>query len=315
MQQYQHRLSPRPSASISTSTSVSRSIYAGLLLLLFVTNTLAISIPQIPQGVTPARSIPPRHALLNRQTPYNWTQSFINECGDNFIDCGNFHCCKAGNECLTGSQSGAEYCRSLTNNSTTSTPAATASPSPSSSKKVPIGAIIGGVFGGLGLIATAFLIFYFHRRSHPPVAPAVPQAPIPNLPNVIEAKYPPTHDASYSGDKWLPGSFLYHNRNRSISATSNNGVGPDGYVHVNSQDHIIKDQIQPEPPQLAELPTTAPTVELPGDEGYFASKPISQQQQQLPPTSPTETTPMAPRASIGRSPTNVKQFWRKSRGS
>ncbi|KAJ6263320.1 hypothetical protein Dda_1883 [Drechslerella dactyloides] len=298
----------RSSASISTSISIH-----AFLLLLLVAPIFAIAIPQTSQNISPALTTHQRHAVLPRQREFNWTQYFISECGDNYVVCDASHCCQAGNECLLGSQSGDQFCRSLTSpTGSAPSPTATNPPSSGGSKKAPIGAIVGGVLGGVALIGGICLCLCMHRRAHPPSTPAIPQAPIPNLPNVIEAKYPPTHDATYSGDKWLPGSFLYHNRNRSISATSHNGVTPDGYTNVHDQ--ITKDQIQSEPLHIAELPTTRPTVELPGDDGYFASKPMPEPP--LAPTSPTETTPMAPRrASIGRSPTNVKQFWRTSRGS
>ncbi|KAF3911645.1 hypothetical protein AA313_de0202055 [Arthrobotrys entomopaga] len=297
-----------PRSSMSMSIALSRLFSTCLCILIISTNALAASLPASHLEFSPAISI--SHMLQIRQQTVNYTAYYIAACGENFVDCGDQkYCCKAGQECVVGSQSGEQLCHTLTSTST-STPSPTPSPPPSSGSKAPIGAIVGGALGAVGLVAAVCIFWFVHRRRHPPTTPAIPQAPIPNLSNVIEAKYPPQNDPAYSGDHWQPGSFLYHTRNRSLSIGGTSCVSPDGYHTATCENGYNYVKLTPplDTPNIMELPAVAPTVELPGDDGYFASKP-----QAPPPPTPASPTPNR-RVSL-RSPVDLKQFWRTSRGT
>ncbi|KAK6348403.1 hypothetical protein TWF718_006199 [Orbilia javanica] len=257
-------------SSVFSRISISTTFSACLFIILFTTNTLAVSLRPTETRDLPAISIP-RSLLLPRAPIYNLTQFFVENCGERYVVCGETSCCEEGNECLIGSQSGGHFCRGL--NGVTATPSATSIPS--SSSKVPIGAIVGGALGAVGAIAIVCTLYLLYRRRRPPTTPAIPQAPIPNLPNVIEAKYPPPHETSYSGENWPPGSFLYHSRNRSVSTASQSCVSPDGHTLLGDP-NVKKYNINEIPDQdaITELPGTQPTIELQGDDGYFAARPF-----------------------------------------
>ncbi|EPS40280.1 hypothetical protein H072_5917 [Dactylellina haptotyla CBS 200.50] len=286
---------------------MSRIIPACLCFLLLLTNALAASLPASHTDITPALSIR-RHLLQARVQTVNLTAYYVQACGENFVDCGNQRCCRGGQECLVGTQSGDRLCRDL---SGTTTPTPSPTPPPSSGSKAPIGAIVGGVIGGVAVVAILCAICLYHRRRNTRT-PAIPQAPIPNLPNVIEAKYPPPNETSYSGDNWLPGSFLYHNRNRSISTASASCVSPDGYTP--GYDNPTKRDPNPEAPNIMELPGGTPTVELQGDDGYFVLKPQPPPPPPISPATAVSPTSLSRGMSL-RSPAEFKQYWRKSRGN
>ncbi|KAF3906620.1 hypothetical protein ABW20_dc0109077 [Dactylellina cionopaga] len=72
------------------------------------------------------------------------------------------------------------------------------------------------------LVAALICIVYLlHRRAHPPSTPAIPQAPIPNLSNVIEAKYPPPNETAYSGETWPAASACAGITNGRTDVTNN----------------------------------------------------------------------------------------------
>ncbi|KAK6543928.1 hypothetical protein TWF694_000646 [Orbilia ellipsospora] len=298
---------PRP--SVSTTLTLSRLFSTCLCILIFSANALAVSLPASHMEFSAAISI--SHKLQIRQQTVNLTAYYVQACGENFVDCGDQkYCCKAGQECVVGSQSGDFLCHNLSS-TPTSAPSSTSPPSSSSSSsKAPIGAIVGGALGAVGLVAAVCIVWFCCRRRHPPTTPAIPQAPVLNLSNVIEAKYPPPNDPGYSGDHWLPGSFLYHNRNRSLSTGGTSCVSPDGYSTAACENgYNYAKQSQPlDTPSIMELPAVAPTVELPGDDGYFASKP-------QPPPPPTPLSPTPSRRMSLRSPVDLKQLWRTSRGT
>ncbi|KAK6517830.1 hypothetical protein TWF506_005006 [Arthrobotrys conoides] len=293
-------------SSVFSRISISAAFSAYLFIILFTTNTLAAFIRPTETRDLPAISIP-RSLLIPRAPIYNLTEFFVQACGENYVVCGETSCCSTGNECLVGSQSGGHFCRSL--DGTTATPSATSTPS--SSSKVPIGAIVGGVLGAIAAIAIACILYLLHRRRRPPTTPAIPQAPIPNLPNVIEAKYPPPHETSYSGENWPPGSFLYHSRNRSVSTASQSCVSPDGHA---CEPNLKKYTDNTDQDAIMELPGTQPTIELQGDDGYFAAKPyippppadnIVELRSPTEAVSPMSTTPR--RLSV--------HYWKKGRGT
>ncbi|EWC46943.1 hypothetical protein DRE_03705 [Drechslerella stenobrocha 248] len=292
----QHPRFPHPSSRTSTSISTF------FCLLLFVTDALAISIPKL-HPPAPAYSIQPRQE-------FNETAFFIANCGLNFVRCDGA-CCRQGEECLVSTQTNKTFCGGPRSNPTSS-PTAPPPPSSPPSNGPPVGAIVGSTLGTVGLFAIIGAIYWFRRRARRPSAPAIPQAPVIDHSSIVEARYAPASEPSYSGDKWPPGSFLYHHRNRSVStaASASGGVAS-------------KQQDAPEPLNVAELPTTAPTAELPGDDGYFAihqhppvpPPPPILSGQLSPPTSPMETTPMAPGASgtpVSGSQSNTMQFWGRS---
>lgn len=255
----------------------------------------------------PAISIP-RALLIPRAPIYNLTEFFVQACGEDYVVCGETSCCSRGNECLIGSQSGGHFCRSL--DGTTATPSATSTPS--SSSNAPIGAIVGGVLGAVAAIAIACVLYLLCRRRRPRTTPAIPQAPIPNLPNVIEAKYPPPHETSYSGENWPPGSFLYHSRNRSVSTASQSCISPDGHA---CDPNIKKYTDNADQDAIMELPGAQPTIELQGDDGYFAAKPY------VPPPPPADNVvePRSPTEGVSpmsSSPRRLSvQYWKRGRGT
>ncbi|KAK6358471.1 hypothetical protein TWF730_007805 [Orbilia blumenaviensis] len=294
---------------ISTSTAFATCLF----IILFTTNALAASLRPTETRDLPA-IIAPRVLLSPRQI-FNITAFFEGQCGQNYVVCGEVYCCRAGYECLLGEKSGDYFCRDLSGD-TTSAPSAVPTSS-SSSSKVPVGAIVGAALGAAAAIAIVCLLYLLHRRRRPPATPAIPQAPIPNLPNVIEAKYPPPHETSYSGENWPPGSFLYHSRNRSVSTTSQSCVSPDGHTPLcDSNIKKYNDNISNDQDVIMELPGTQPTIELQGDDGYFAAKPF------IPPPPTLDhaaATPQSPSEAVSpMSPTPRRlsvHYWKKSRGT
>ncbi|KAK6501745.1 hypothetical protein TWF481_009572 [Arthrobotrys musiformis] len=291
--------------------SISTAFSTYLFIILFTTNALAASLVRPTETRDlPAISIP-RALLIPRAPIYNLTEFFVQACGESYVVCGETSCCSAGNECLIGSQSGGHFCRSL--DGTTATPSATSTPS--SSSKAPIGAIVGGVLGAVAAIAIACTLFLLHRRRRKPTTPAIPQAPIPNLPNVIEAKYPPPNETSYSGENWPPGSFLYHSRNRSVSTASQSCVSPDGHTAV-CDANVKKYTDNTDQDEIMELPGTQPTIELQGDDGYFAAKPYIPP----PPEDNIEQLSRSPTdagvSPMSQTPRRLSvQYWKRGRSS
>ncbi|KAK6519591.1 hypothetical protein TWF281_003413 [Arthrobotrys megalospora] len=295
-------------SSVFSRISISTAFSICLFIILFTTNTLAVSLR--PTRTRDSRKISIPRALLEPRQDFNATEAFLQACGEGFVVCpGAAKCCSRGRECLIGSQTGQAFCRDLAGS--TDLPTSTPTPSSSPSSKAPIGAIVGGVLGGVAAIAIVCVLYLLHRRRRPGATPAIPQAPIPNLPNVIEAKYPPPHETSYSGENWPPGSFLYHSRNRSVS-TSTSCISPDNHTPL-CEPGIKKYSDNHDQDAIMELPGTQPTMELQGDDGYFAIRPYVP-----PPPPPTENAPPLERtASEVVSPMSPQRasarHWRISR--
>ncbi|KAF3938319.1 hypothetical protein ABW19_dt0209245 [Dactylella cylindrospora] len=296
-----------------------RPILACLCLLLLVVNSMAALILESGVGLK-------RGGLIKSRQQINITAEFEQTCGLDFVDCLGLWCCEAGSDCILASSSDEKIqCRNRTSTSPTASPSASASSTPESSSSVPTGPIIGGVLGFVVFVAVACIIWFLYNRANRPQAPPIPQAPYPDFPNLIEAKYPPPSETeSYSGDNWHPGSYLYHDRNRSQSAASTRGcVSPTSYdpssPGANSQfkgyKNVAKSISDAEIQNVQELPdsTISHPTELPGD-GPFEEKP------QPPPPPPPPAPESAPSSPVKRSPSKPpvafeRYFRRSSKGT
>lgn len=82
----------------------------------------------------------------------------------------------------------------------------------SSSNPTPVGAIVGGVVGGLAIIALVILGIFFYRRKKPTNMPPVEQIISPTTqpphqpPHQPSFSSPPVYNAQTSNPAWLPAS-------------------------------------------------------------------------------------------------------------
>ncbi|KAK6697051.1 hypothetical protein SNK05_013598 [Fusarium graminearum] len=82
----------------------------------------------------------------------------------------------------------------------------------SSSNPIPVGAIVGGVVGGLAIIALVILGIFFYRRKKPTNMPPIEQITSPTTqpphqpPHQPSFASPPVYNAQISNPAWLPAS-------------------------------------------------------------------------------------------------------------